>query len=125
MIDFKNPTFVKLKETSPDSVMPTIQPLLMQDENIVSAFQGTRDFIVFTNRRIMSCNVQGLTGKKKDITSLPYGRIQAFSVETAGTLDRDSELELWFSGVGSVKFEFSGNVNIAAIGQIIGFYVLK
>jgi hypothetical protein len=48
-------------------------------------------------------NVQGITGKKRDFTSLPYSKIQAFSVETAGHFDLDAELDLWFSGVGNVR----------------------
>ena len=60
--------------------------------------------------------VQGLTGKKKDYTSLPYSKIQAFSVETSGVFDMDSELELWFSSIGLVKFEFSGGSDIVKIG---------
>ena len=83
-----------------------------------------RDGIVFTNKRIFAINVQGITGKKKDFTSLPYSKIQAFSVETAGFLDIDSELELWFSGLGKVKFEFTSNADIGNICKIISGFVL-
>ena len=125
MIDFKNPGFFKLKQTNPQSVLPSIQPLLLPDESLVSAFQGVRDFVAFTTKRIISVNVQGLSGKKKDFTSLPYSRIQVFSVETAGPFDRDCELDLWFSGIGNVRFEFSGGVDISAIAQTIGSFTLK
>ena len=80
--------------------------------------------MVFTNKRIIAVNVQGVTGKKKDFTTLPYKKIQAFSVETAGVLDLDSELEMWFSGLGRVKFEFSGKVDVAYICRIISNFVL-
>lgn len=53
-----------------------------------------RDYVVFTNKRLIACNVQGITGSKKDFTSLPYSKLQAFSIETAGTLDMDAELTL-------------------------------
>lgn len=65
-----------------------------------------------------------LQAKKQDFTSLPYSKIQLFSVETAGTLDLDSELEVYYSGVGKIKFEFTGDSDIITIGQIIGSYVL-
>jgi hypothetical protein len=61
--------------------------------------------VVFTNKRIVTINVQGVTGKKKDVTSLPNSRIQAYSVKTPGILDLDSERELKFFGMGKVKFE--------------------
>ncbi|HEY8453879.1 MAG TPA: PH domain-containing protein, partial [Natronosporangium sp.] len=63
-------------------------------------------------------------GRKKDFTSLPYAKVQAFSVETAGTFDLDSELELWFSGLGRVRFEFRGKVDIRWLGQLIASYAL-
>ena len=80
---------------------------------------------MFTNKRIFAINVQGITGKKKDFTSLPYSKIQAFSVETAGVLDLDSELELWFSGMGKVKFEFVSRADVSGICRIISGFVLQ
>ena len=65
-----------------------------------------------------------MTGKKKDYSSLPYSKIQAFSVETSGVFDLDSELELWFSGLGRIKLEFSGNSDIVKIGQLISQHIL-
>jgi hypothetical protein len=44
---------------------------------------------------------QGITGKKCDFTSLPYSKIQAFSIETSGSFDQDTELDLWFSSATS------------------------
>ncbi|GAB3882419.1 PH domain-containing protein [Kibdelosporangium lantanae] len=79
--------------------------------------------IDFTNKRLIAVNV-GMTGKKKDFTSLPYSKIQAFSVETAGVLDLDAELDLWFSGLGNVRLEFKGSADIRTIGQTIASYVL-
>ena len=58
------------------------------------------------------------------IRDSPYSKIQTFSVEAAGVLDLDSELELWFSGLGKVKFEFTGNVDVAALCRMISGYVL-
>lgn len=125
MIDFQNGTFVKLKMVNRSDGVNLVQPLLINGEGIISTYRGIRDYVIFTNKRIISVNVQGMTGKKKDFTSLPYAKISAFSVETAGHFDLDSELELWFSGLGKVKFEFSGNSNIVEIGQIIGSFALN
>ena len=108
MIDFQNASYVKLGEVSISEVAHQIDPLLMDDEKAYAAFKGIRDYIVFTSKRIIAVNVQGITGKKKDFTSLPFSKVQAFSLETAGTFDLDAELELWFSGLGKVKFEFKG-----------------
>jgi len=97
---------------------------MIQDEQIVACFKAVRDFVVFTNKRLIAVNVQGMTGKKRDFTSLPYSKVQAFSVETAGTFDLDAELDLWFSGLGKVRLEFKGNADIRQLGQMIATYVL-
>ena len=68
--------------------------------------------------------MQGITGSKKDFTSLSYSRVQTFSIETAGTLDMDAELTLCYSGLGSVKFDFSAGGEIKTIGKIISSYIL-
>ena len=99
--------------------------MLIPEEKVLGSYTAVRDYVVFTDKRVISVNVQGLSGKKKDYTSMPYSKISVFSVETAGVLDLDSELEMYFSGVGKVKFEFSGNSDIVAIGQAISTYVLK
>jgi len=123
MIDFKNGTFIKLKKISNDTAKDILS-LLVNGEDIVGCYKGVRDYVTFTTKRIISFNVQGITGKKKDFTSLPYSKIQVFSVETAGVLDFDSELELYFSGLGKVKFEFTGESDIVRIGKLIGDNIL-
>ena len=124
MIDFSNGSFLKLKMVSPKDGFNMISPLLVDGESVISAYKSVRDCVIFTNKRIVAVNVQGVTGKKKDFSSLPYAKISAFSVETSGHFDLDSELELWFSGLGKVKFEFSGNSNIVEIGKLIGSFAL-
>lgn len=123
MIDFQNGALFKLKKTD-NSISKDVDALFVSGEEVISCYKGIRDYVVFTTKRAISVNVQGMTGKKKDFTSLPYSKIQAFSVETSGMLDMDSELEIYFSGLGKVKFEFSGANDIIQIGKIIGSYFL-
>lgn len=124
MIDFKNASYLKLKPVPNSDFASMIQPMFVPGEEIIQSFRGIRDGVVFTNKRIFAINVQGITGKKKDFTSLPYSKIQAFSVETAGVLDLDSELELWFSGMGLAKFEFVSNADVSGICRMISEKVL-
>lgn len=125
MIDFKNGSFIKMSQTNPEVVVKDIQPLLIDGENIIGVYKAMRDYCVFTNKRVISVNVQGMTGKKKDYTSLPYSKVSAYSVETSGAFDLDSELEMYFSGLGKVRFEFTGACNIINIGKSISEYILK
>ncbi len=112
MIDFQNGGVFKLNQAEPSVGTASVQDLLLDDETVTATFKGARDMVVFTTKRIIAVNVQGITGKKTDYSSLPYSRIQAFSVETSGSFDRDSELEMYFSGLGKVRLEFGGAVDI-------------
>ena len=123
MIDFKNGALIKLKKAAVNT--SDVEKLLIQSEQIVGCYSGIRDYVVFTTKRVIAVNVQGINKKKKDFTSLPYSKVQAFSVETSGVLDMDSELELYFSGLGKITFEFSGQSDIVRIGQMIGEFILK
>lgn len=124
MIDFNNASFLKLRPVNNQAFFSVISPMFVDGEEIIGTYQSIRDGVVFTNKRIIAINVQGLTGKKKDFTSLPYSKIQAYSVETAGVLDLDSELELWFSGLGKIKLEFVAQANVSQICKMISDKVL-
>ncbi|NMP31530.1 PH domain-containing protein [Thalassotalea sp. M1531] len=122
MIDFNNKGFFKLKQNS--DFAEKVRDLLIDDEHIVDSYKTMRDGVVFTSKRIIAVNVQGITGSKKDFTSLPYKNIVAYSIETSGTFDLDSELEIYFSALGKVKFEFTGESSMLEISKIISGYLL-
>ena len=88
MIDFQNGFFRKLK-LDKDPRVSDVENILVAGESVIASYTATRDYVIFTNKRVISVNVQGLTGKKKDFTSIPYANIIAFSIETAGTVDAD------------------------------------
>ena len=125
MIDFRNAKYLKMQRVDNKQFAKVIVPMLIQNEQIVSTYKTVRDGVIFTNKRIIAINVQGLTGSKKDFTSSPYNKISAYSVETAGTFDLDSELEMWFAGLGKVTFEFKSNSNVSEICRIISTYALR
>ncbi|GGC53597.1 PH domain-containing protein [Hoyosella rhizosphaerae] len=124
MIDFQNGSFFKLGPANPADYHAELAPILIEGESLYLAFRGVRDSVLFTSKRLLTINVQGVTGKKRDYTSLPYSRIQAFSIETAGSFDLDAEVDLWFSGLGKVRLEFKGRVDIRSIGKLLGDHVL-
>lgn len=124
MIDFQNAAFFALRAVSNHDFAHLLLPMMTPDEEILQSFRSIRDGVVFTNKRIITINIQGITGMKKDVTSLPYGKIQAFSAETAGILDLDSELEIWFAGMGKIKFEFTAHTDLMEICSFIAEKVL-
>ncbi len=124
MIDFKNSSVFKLKPIEPSKAREDFHKFLIEGESIFAAFKTIRDQLVFTNRRVIAANVQGITGSKVDYTSLPYSKIQAFSVETAGTLDLDCEIELYLSELGIAKFEIKGSFDLLSFNKMISEHVL-
>jgi hypothetical protein len=122
MIDFNNKGFFKLKKNN--EYAEKVTALLLDGELIIDAYKSMRDGVVFTSKRIIAVNVQGITGSKKDYTSIPYKNIVAYSIETSGTFDLDSELEIYLSSVGKIKFEFTGQTAIVKISKHISKHLL-
>ncbi len=125
MIDFTNKSIIKLKPMENSEGENEVKDILIPDETITFAFVSMRDKLIFTDKRIISVNVKGITGKKIDYTSIPYANIQAFSIESAGTLDLDSELDITINGLGTVRFELSNKTDIRKLGQYISGYILN
>lgn len=125
MIDFQKSVVFKLNPIDQSKILTPIQQFLLDGETVLQVFQTIRDQLVFTNKRIIAANVQGITGKKVDYTSIPYSKIQTFSVETAGTLDLDCELEIYISAVGKIRFEIKGNFDVVRFNKVISAYVLS
>ena len=74
-------------------------PCLIEGERIGMACELVRDAVLLTNLRLIQVDMQGLTGAKTQFLSIPWSRVNAFAVESAGTADLDSELKLWVSGM--------------------------
>ena len=79
--------------------------VLMASEDVVCSYKGIRDMLILTTKRILLVDKQGVTGKKQKYLSIPLSRVNAFSVETGGTLDFDCDIEIYVSGMGYVHAE--------------------
>jgi hypothetical protein len=75
-----------------------LEGILLPDEEISLAYKLVRDFFVFTEKRMLIVDIQGITGKKVEYLSIPYRSITRYALETAGTFDLDAELKIWVSG---------------------------
>ena len=113
-VNFNQDSVFNLKPISNDEVRGEVDGLLISGEQIEFAFKTIRDQLVFTNKRIISIDVQGLTGKRKSYATMPYSKIQYFSIQTPGFMELfpDSELFIMFSNSFTAKFEFKGAVDI-------------
>ena len=85
-------------EVNLDELTQELRPVMADDESLGLAYKVIRDMFVFTNKRLILIDKQGVTGKKVSYHSVPYKSITHFEVETAGTFDMDAELKIWISG---------------------------
>lgn len=101
-----------------------VQNILVNGENAIAAYKTFRDVAIFTTKRLIVKDAQGITGKKIEMYSLPYSSILMWSTENAGTLDFNSEVELW-TKAGHIKVNLKRDVDIRKFDIIIGNYVLN
>lgn len=113
-------------EVSIEQVSEEFQPILVEGEFLEKAFKVIRDMWVFTNKRLILVDKQGVTGKKVDYQSIPYHSIVRFSKESTGFFDLDAELKIWLSGTPDpIVKEFSKKANVNEVYQLISKYILK
>ena len=111
-------------EVDGDKLQKELADVLVAGEGVDSAYKVLRDTFVFTNKRLILIDRQGITGKKVEYLSVPYKSMVSFAVETAGTFDMDSELKIWISGQGVLQKTFSKGSNIVKVQQSLAKYVL-
>ncbi|PMC61736.1 hypothetical protein CJ204_09545 [Corynebacterium xerosis] len=99
-----------------------IGPILVQGERPITAFKTFRGSAIFTDRRMIVRDAQGLRGKKVELYSLPYSSINMWSSENAGTLDFNAELELW-TRAGHIKVKLGRDIDIRRLDQLIAHAV--
>lgn len=102
-----------------------VTQLLVQGESAVAAFKTFRDSAVFTTKRLIVRDAQGITGKKVEIYSLPYSAINMWSSENAGRLlDVNAEIELW-TRAGHIKIKLGKGADVRRLDSLIAWAVLK
>jgi hypothetical protein len=100
--------------------------VLMPEEKVEKAYQLIRDMFVFTDKRLIFVNRQGLTGNKVEYLSIPYRSITRFSVETAGTFDLEAELKIWLTGTPApIELQFNKKLSIYAVQKVLASYVAR
>ncbi len=100
--------------------------ILAPGEKVEHVYQLIRDYFVFTDKRLVLVDKQGITGSKVDYHSVPYKSITHFSVETGGTFDLDAELKIWISGTATpVQKQFNKKLSIYEVQSVLASYVLK
>ena len=112
-------------EINPEKLEKQLIPLMIEGENVLKFYKLIRDLVVFTNKRIILIDKQGVTGKKTEFLTIPYKSIKYFSKESAGTIDLDAEIKIWISGEDTPReFQFSKDNSVDEVYQILSYYIL-
>ena len=112
---------------SQEELMKKYEQLLIENEEIQLGFKLIRDTFIFTSKRLILVEVQGLTGSKTEYKSIAYKSISRFSIETSGTFDLDAELKIWISSEAqpSIKKQFNKSVNVYEVQKVLAHHILK
>ncbi|ANH61735.1 MULTISPECIES: PH domain-containing protein [Dokdonia] len=113
-------------EASTEKLTEKYGRLLVENENIELGFKLLRDTFMFTNKRLIIIDVQGLTGSKSEYKSMPYKSISRFSLETSGTFDLDAELKIWISSENtpSVSKKFNKSIDVYEVQKYLANKVM-
>lgn len=113
-------------EVEVEEIQEEFAPILAGDEKVIMAYKVVRDLFVFTNKRLVLVDKQGMTGRKVDYHSIPYKSITHFAVETNGHFDMDAELKLWLSGQDEplVK-ELKRGTDVVGVQRYLAEFILK
>jgi hypothetical protein len=101
-----------------------LAPILVDGEQPSAAYKTFRDSAIFTNKRLIVRDAQGITGTKVEIYSLPYSAINMWSSENAGKLDLNAEMELW-TRAGHIKVKLGKGVDVRKLDHVISHAVLN
>ncbi len=100
--------------------------ILIDGEQVERAFKLIRDMFLFTDKRLILIDKQGISGKKVEYHSIPYKSIAHFAVETAGSFDRDAELKIWLSGFAiPIEKQLKKGMDIVGVQKTLAHYVLE
>lgn len=112
-------------EVSSESIANEFAPILIEGETIVKSFKLIRDMFVFTNKRLILVDKQGLTGSKVDFMTIPYKSINYFSKRSASILDLDAEILIWVKGSETpIQKDFRKGENINDVYKTLSAFVL-
>jgi hypothetical protein len=113
-------------KVDPSKIQAEFSQILAPSEKVEHAYQLIRDYFVFTDKRFVLVDKQGLTGSKVEYHSIPYRSITHFSIETAGTFDLDAELKIWITGTAApIQKQFNKKLSIYEVQAVLASYVLK
>jgi hypothetical protein len=118
--------FGNASEVDVKGLQADLNAILVQGENVIKGYKIVRDMFIFTDKRLILIDKQGITGKKAEYHSIPYKSISHFSVETAGTFDMDAEMKIYISGnMTPIQREFKKGTDVKGVQKTLAEFILR
>lgn len=126
MMEFPEKPMDNLIRIKEKELCKNAQALLLETEMVIGAYKTVRDQVVFTSRRIIMVNMQGVTGTRQEIFVLPYREVLHYGIQTAGFGDplQTSQLTVCFADGHEAKFGFIGQEELFAVANAISRCIL-
>ncbi len=126
-MSFLSGMFGNATEADTKQIQEKFKDIFIPNEAVQAAYVLIRDTFIFTDKRLIVVDVQGASGKKTEYLSVPYKSIKTFSVETAGTFDRDAEIKIWVSGshAPTVSKQIKKGVDIVSLQRTLAYFVMN
>lgn len=119
--------FGNASQVDAEKIVKEYEKILVEGEEVQCAFKMVRDVYIFTDKRMILVDKQGITGRKVEYFTIPYKAITRFSVETVGHFDLDAELKIWVSSASepTVEKTFNKSANVYEVQKVLAQYVCK
>ena len=124
---FLSGIFGNASQASAEETQAKFKEIFIPEEKVQAAFVFVRDTFIFTDKRLVLVDLQGTSGKKAEYLSVPYKSIKSFSIETAGTIDRDAELKIWVSDghTPTVSRQISKGIDVVSLQRTLAYFVMS
>ncbi len=123
---FLSGIFGNATEEQAEEIQAKFKDIFIPEEKVQAAFVLVRDTFIFTDKRLILVDLQGTSGKKVEYLSVPYKSIKYFSIETAGTFDRDAELKVWVSdsATPTISKQISKGIDVVSLQRTLAYFVM-
>jgi len=125
-LDFLGDNAVSTNPAEVESTLKRSPKVLLNDEIVEQAYKLGRDLCIFTTKRILFVDRQGMTGKKVDFTSIPLRYCHAFTVKTAGNFLSEPEVKIYAECGNTVSQDLSkSSSDVWAVQQLLANKIIR
>jgi len=126
LLSFLGDNAVSTNPSEIEKQFKTSPRILQSDEKVEQAYKCGRDLCVFTSKRIVLVDRQGMSGKRIEYRTVPLRYCHAFKFNTAGSLMSEPKCKIYVSGAADVQQDLSkSSSDVWSVQKILAEKILK